>query len=246
MAWTSGGGRFVAALVWFAIGTSAGAQPTADAQQSFDPSFDRYLLFSGVELWKAGSFLHGGFVWSPDGLAAEGFALKLLSGTGRYRYRSGATDITGDTVVLAAMPGWRIKHDRFEATVYAGLDLQRHRFRPDDPGNELAGLDIGTRFAGEVWFEPAATTMMQAWATWSSIDAGYSVRGAVGWRLFDGFFLGPEVQALGDGNYRQHRAGIHLTAWRTGAFEWSAGLGYAHDRTSGAGAYLRVGILTRQ
>lgn len=231
-----------AALMICGICGGAGAEPRAGADQSSD----RFLLFSGVELWKAGGFLHGGMVWSPNGLAAEGFALKLLSGAGRYQYRSGPTDITGNAVVLTAMPGWRIKRDRLEATIYAGLDLQHHRFRPDDPGNQLRGLHVGTRFAGELWFEPTDAAMVQAWATWSSIDAGYSVRGAVGWRLFDRFYLGPEAQALGDGRYRQTRVGIHLTAWRLGTLEWTAGLGYAHDKANGAGAYLRVGVLTRR
>jgi hypothetical protein len=88
--------------------------------------------------------------------------------------------------------------------------------------------------------------MTQAWATWSTIGTGYSVRGAAGWRLLDRFYLGPELQALGDGHYRQLRAGLHLTAWRTGAFEWSAGLGYASDQTGGGGAYIRLGVLTRR
>lgn len=233
---------FAAALVFWAICASASAEPRTGADQSAD----RYLLFSGVELWKAGGFLHGGMVWSPDGLAADGFALKLLSGAGRYHYLSGATDITGHAMVFTAMPGWHIKRDRLEATVYAGFDLQRHWFRPDDVENQLRGLHIGTRFAGEVWYEPTDATMMQAWATWSSVDAGYSVRGAVGWRLFDWFYLGPEAQALGDGHYRQVRVGIHLTAWHTGAFEWTAGLGYASDKANGAGAYLRLGVLTRR
>jgi hypothetical protein len=233
---------FAAALVFWAICAGASAEPRAGADQSAD----RYLLFSGVELWKAGGFLHGGMVWSPDGLAADGFALKLLSGAGRYHYLSGATDVTGNAMIFTAMPGWRIKRDRLEATVYAGFDLQRHWFHPDDVENQLRGLHIGTRFAGEVWFEPTDATMMQAWATWSSVDAGYSVRGAVGWRLFDWFYLGPEAQALGDGPYRQVRVGIHLTAWRTGALEWTAGLGYASDKANGAGAYLRLGVLTRR
>lgn len=232
----------VAALMFCGVCTSAGAEPRA----ATDQSIDRYLLFSGVELWKAGGFLHGGIVWSPNGVTVEGFSLKLLSGAGRYQYRSGTTDITGTAAVFTAMPGWRIKRDHLEATIYAGLDLQGHRFRPDDASNQLRGLHIGTRFAGELWFEPNDASMMQAWATWSSIDSGYSVRGAAGWRLFDRLYVGPEAQALGDGHYRQTRVGIHLTAWHLGPLEWSAGLGYAHDKTNGAGAYLRVGFLTRR
>lgn len=243
MAWWGRSAKLcLATLMLLAICAGASAEPDAVPDQSID----RYLLFSGAELWKMGGFLHGGMVWSPNGLGTEGFAVKLMSGAGRYHYWSGTTDVTGNMLIFSAMPGWRFKQNRLEATVYAGLDLQRHWFRPEDVENNLRGLHFGARLAGEVWYEPSNATMVQAWATWSSIGSGYSVRGAAGWRLFDWFYLGPEVQALGDGHYRQTRAGLHLTAWHTGALEWSAGLGYASDPTNGGGAYVRLGVLARR
>ena len=33
----------------------------------------RFLLFSGVDLWRDGQFLHRGLLWSPHGLDREGF-----------------------------------------------------------------------------------------------------------------------------------------------------------------------------
>lgn len=241
MAWRSRSISFCAAVQVLAICGAANAEPGSASDQTAK----HYLLFSGAELWPAGGFLHGGMVWSPHGLAAEGFALKVVSGAGRYQYWSGATAVTGHALSLSALPGWRSKWGRLETTVYAGLDFQRHWFRPDDIENRLRGLHVGARLTGEAWYEPTNATMLQGWATWSSIGSGYSIRGATGWRLLDAFYLGPEVQALGDGHYRQLRAGLHLTAWHTGAFEWSAGLGYARDQTNG-GAYVRVGILTRR
>jgi hypothetical protein len=116
---------------------------------------ERILLFSGVELSRKGGFLFGGFVWSPHGINAEGFAMKTLAGGGVYRYRSGAEQIVGRQVLNSVMPGWRFKLERFEASLFAGLDVQTHRFHPDDPGNRLAGTHVGMRFAGDVWWEPS-------------------------------------------------------------------------------------------
>lgn len=59
----------------------------ADAQDAH--ATERLLLFSGVDLSRTSGFLFGGFVWSPDGINAEGFAMKTLFGGGVYRYRSG-------------------------------------------------------------------------------------------------------------------------------------------------------------
>ena len=40
---------------------------------SGEASSQRYLLFSGLDLWRNGGFLHGGMLWSPAGLGQEGF-----------------------------------------------------------------------------------------------------------------------------------------------------------------------------
>jgi hypothetical protein len=86
---------------------------------------DRYLLFSGFDVWRNGGFVHGGFLWSPDGLAREGFSLKLLLAGGSYRYQSGTIDITGQQALAAVMPGWRFKGDRIELTVFAAPTCNR-------------------------------------------------------------------------------------------------------------------------
>lgn len=47
---------------------------------------ERILLFSGVELSRTGGFLFGGFVWSPHGINAGGFAMKTLAGGSRATF----------------------------------------------------------------------------------------------------------------------------------------------------------------
>jgi hypothetical protein len=79
----------------------------------------------------------------------------------------------------------------------------------------------------------------------STIGPNYWVRAAVGWYALDTAWFGPEVMALGGDRYQQVRAGVHVTAFRTKAFEWSMGLGYAHDSEDGSGGYLRAGVLAR-
>ena len=72
--------------------------------------------------------------------------------------------------------------------------------------------------------------MVAADASLSTIGPSYNVRLAAGLRAFDAFYVGPEVQAFGaDDNYRQFRAGLHVTGLRTGEFEWSVGAGWATD-----------------
>jgi len=49
-----------------------------------------------------------------------------------------------------------------------------------------------------------------------------------------------------DDNYRQFRAGLHATGFRTGGFEWSAGAGWAIDTDDRSCAYGKLGVFTRR
>ena len=111
----------------------------------------RWMFFAGTEAWHSGAFGHGGLLWSPGGLFADGFALKLLAGGGTYRYRSGGVDVFGTAMLGSIMPGWRFRAGKLEVTVTAGLDVQDHRLSPDDPGNALRGALFGVRAGADAW-----------------------------------------------------------------------------------------------
>ena len=95
--------------------------------------------------------------------------------------------------------------------------------------------------------EPTSSTMIAADGSVSSIGASYNARLAFGWRVFDRYYLGPEVQGFSAGdNYLQFRAGLHVTGLRTAWFEWSGGLGWATDSDDRDGLYGRLGVLMRR
>jgi hypothetical protein len=223
----------------------ASAEPdTASPEQA------RLLLFSTTDLWRHGGFAHGGLLWAPSGLDRDGPVLKLMFGGGIYRYISGAlgnTDVRGDLLAAAILPGWRFVRDGFAATVFLGADFQQHRLTPDDPSAGLRGGYVGARAGFDLWYQPTAMTMVVADASISTVGPSYNARLAAGLRVFDAFYVGPEVQGFAaDGNYRQFRAGVHVTGFRTGEFEWSAGMGWATDTDERSGAYGKLGVFTRR
>jgi len=209
----------------------------------------RFLLFSTTDLWRHGGFAHGGVLWAPSGLDRDGPVLKLVFGGGIYHYLSGAlgnADVRGQLLAAAVLPGWRFVRDGFALTVFLGYDFQQHRLTPDDLSAGLRGNYSGARVGFELWYQPTAMTMIAADASLSSIGPSYNVRLAMGVRAFDTFYFGPELQAFGaDGNYRQFRAGFHVTGLRTGSFEWSAGAGWATDTDDRTSAYGKLNVLTR-
>ena len=231
-----------AAFIVCGVGVSTGPARAGDDGAQF-------LLFSGADLWRDGQFMHGGLLWSPGGLDRDGLIVKLIASGGRYRYRSGALDnawVTGTEEEVQALPGWRFKRDRLELKVFAGLDVKDDATSPYDPSNRLHGTSVGARAAADLWFEPTPSTMIAADASLSSIVNSYSARAAVGWRLRDWFYLGPEAQTFARVGFTQARIGLHLTGLKTGPFEWSAAAGWSADSDHRSSPYLRIGILTRR
>lgn len=224
------------------------------------PAPQRFMLFTGADLWRNGGFAHAGVMWAQNGLDNEGLVLKLAVGGGLYRYHSSALgdfEITGFKTDASVLPGWRFRRGDFLVTVFAGLDWQRHKLLPDDPNAGLRGSYAGLRTAVELWYQPSTTTMLAADIAASTIGPSYSGRLAYGWRLFDKFYAGPEVSGFtSNGNYRQVRAGLHVTGLKFSTFsrkylewlnfEWSAGAGLARDSDHRQSVYLRLGLLMRQ
>lgn len=207
---------------------------------------ERFLYFSGFDLWREGASSYGGLQWSPGGLNNDGFTLKLLLAGGQYRYTAGATEITGTNFLAAALTGWRIKRGNFEAKLFAGLDLQHHILSPVDPTNNLRGTHVGLRVGADLWWEPTQKMMLASSLSGSTIGTNFGARIAVGWRVLDRFWIGPEIETMGDEIYRQYRVGAHLTSLKYGPFEWAFGAGYSEDSDHRAGLYGRFSLLTRR
>lgn len=222
----------------------AAALTTAAAAGGENPS---WLFFSGTDLWRYGDFLYGGVLWSPAGLNKDGFTLKMLLDGGRYSYVSGALDesIDGFKLSAAALPGWRFSRNSLTVSVFAGPVVQDYRLTPADPGSRLHGLYIGGEVAADLWYQPNALTMAAVNGAVASIGPTGYLRAAIGVRLFDRAFVGPEVEQLWCGDYQQIEFGGHLTALRFQGLEWSMGTGLALTSDQRTGPYLRLGVNAR-
>ncbi len=220
---------------------------------NISPPQPTFMYAGGLEGWYHGAFAYGAVLWSPYGLYDAGFTVKLLSGGGFYRYNSGAlrgAEVTGVQQIASLMPGWRFKADKFEATVYAGLDMQQHSLSRVDPGASLSGYHYGVCAGADLWHEPQKGVMVAANVSVSSIGPSYSARIATGWWVADAIWLGPEATHLGNPayggpSYMQWRVGAHATGFWYRGFEFSAAAGYARDSDRRQGAYGRFSLLAR-
>jgi hypothetical protein len=213
------------------------------------PDNPSFLLFAGTDLWRDGAFGNGGLMWSPAGLGQDGFTFKLLLAGGQYVYPSTnlGVDVAGTLVSASALPGWRMTHDGLTIDVFAGGIVQNYRLTPYDPQSLLRGRYAGGQLATDVWYQPDPATMIAFDGTIASIAAIGAARAAIGWRMSEQFFLGPEVQTLWCLDYQQYRLGAHITGYRVDGLEWSAAAGAAveSDRRGSVAPYLRIGVNVR-
>lgn len=239
---------------WSAALAAAALWLLCPAAYAGDGDDAKVILFSGRDLWRNGAFAYGGFIAAPGGFEDDGLLLKVLMSGGVYRYNAGDLDgarVIGAEGTVQVLPGFRIKRFGVEAKIFFGLDAERHKLWPDDPGNTLHGTDLGIRVAAEFWTAPTANTMLAANVALSSIATSNSGRIAFGWRvceeLFeDGFYVGPEAQYFGAEGYRHLRLGIHITELKAETYGWSAGLGFARASDGASGPYVRVGFNVRR
>ncbi len=163
---------------------------------------------------------------------------------GRYSYNSSAlqTKIDGTMLSGAALPGFRFVRNALTVGLFAGPVVQDYRLSPYDPGSRLRGLYVGAQLATDVWYQPTATIMAAVNGSLVSIGPTGYLRGALGYRVLDAMFVGPETAMLWCGNFQQLEVGAHLTGLHVGTSEWSAGAGWSMDSDRRSGPYLRLGV----
>lgn len=253
-----GAGRVVAqGLDGDAIATEMAAQSapqSLDAMASVLPTFDlltggtqpgRLLFYTGVDAWHFGATGYGGVQWAPRGLDKEGFILRLIASEGLERYNAVPKRITTQIFRASVLPGWKFKRDGFEVQIFAGPD-----FEIDTPDSinatKMRGTHFGARGGADFWWEPIPQLMLASSFSATTIANAYSARGAMGWRLADLFWLGPEISTSGDDFSQQYRVGIHLTGFKAAGLDWSAAAGYVQDSFNRNGIYGRLGVSLRR
>jgi hypothetical protein len=232
-----------AAIAAAAVGRAA-AQDAAllatGPEDASPPSPERFLLFSGVDLWRASAAAYGGLHWAPGGLNEDGLVARLLLSRNVERYADTSSTISR----VSALAGVRVKLDAFELKLMAGPQLESND--PTSPAATLRGTRLGLQAVAETWWEPAPELVLASSWSVTTLGTGYGGRLAAGLRLFDMIWSGPEVSGFTDAFSTQYRVGLHLTGLRWQDLEWSAAAGYLQDSYHRNGAYGRVSVLVRR
>ncbi|MGO4406064.1 cellulose biosynthesis protein BcsS [Bosea sp. RAF48] len=169
------------------------------------------------------------------GLAESGFRLFLKAGGSQEQTRRQPPHGTTYKAESQALLGyeWRIGDSFF--ALYAGSDVESEQ-SVETFGPSMITTRYGARLQADLWAMPADGMMLQANAYVSSVNHRLWGRLAPGWQMPTGFYVGPEVEAYREQDYRKLRLGLHLTGLRFLNLEWrlSGGWQRTSDRPSNA------------
>lgn len=236
-------GCAVAAVVSVAsIGRGAGqdAPAASISPGENERSATQFLLFSGVDLWRASTALYGGLHWAPAGLNNDGIVVRLLLSRNFERYGDSSNTISR----VSALAGIRAARGSFDIKLMAGP--QHESNDPTSPDARLRGSRLGLQAIIETWWEPTPELLVASSWSGGTLDSNYAGRLAIGWRVFGPAWIGPEIASASDEFSTQYRIGLHLTGLAVDDLEWSGAVGWLDDSFRRRGFYGRIGVLLRR
>ncbi|MDP4023015.1 cellulose biosynthesis protein BcsS [Methylobacterium sp. NEAU 140] len=178
-------------------------------------------------------------------LNTSGVRLRVDGLLGSYRAeRPGAPRSIGEQADLAGMIGYALVGDSSVLSGFVGLNVRRDETSHFDPSVSAARTEVGVKTALDFYARPTALTMVHATGSYATTFNAYYGRLRFGFASFAGGYLGPELTALGDDNYRQWRAGAHLSGMQFGALQFGVSAGYVHDHVRKGGVYTTLDLRT--
>ena len=206
-------------------------------------------LYFGTDVNTNGGLLgYGGILYAPYGRDKSGLRLSLFGLAGRYRYSdndpTAPTTFKGRFASVDALVGYSAVMNNGAVTAAIGANYQSHDITPFDPNNPVRGDRLGFKVQGDFWTNPTERTVVVGIASYSTaFNTYYSVlRG--GYDFFGlGFYIGPEVGALGNARTDQQRVGLAVIGIPVAnRVTLSLSGGWLHERTARDGAYFTANL----
>ena len=192
------------------------------------------VIFGSMEAGPTKTFLSVGMKRAVGGsLTDSGFRLFVKAGGSQEqtrRHRPHGVTYKSEAQALLGYE-WRIGSSFL--ALYAGSDAESEQ-RIETFGPSFIATRYGARVQADLWIVPSPGLVVQANGYLSSLNGRLWARVAPGWQLPAGFYLGPEIEAYRERDYRKYRLGLHLTGLRFLGLEWrlSGGLQKTSDRPS--------------
>lgn len=117
---------------------------------------ERFLFYSGFDLWNFGYAGYVGAQWAPRSLNSDGFVLSVFMSDGVELFDATTTRYRTSIFRAAILPGWRFKRGNLEVKIFAGPDFERDVYSPVMLRAQPYRNSIGARATVDLWWEPTS------------------------------------------------------------------------------------------
>lgn len=216
--------------------------------ESGDPR--RLVLFASMEAGPATTFGSAGFKLGFGGpLDASGFRVMGKLGSGlepRQSVTVSGARLTSDVMTpeTMAVTGYEWKLGTTYVGLYGGAEVDARLATKSLTLDRPARL--GPRLQLDIWSNPTPETLVHYSGNLGGATFHVWSRLALGWRVFDLAFLGPEAEIYREKDYAKMRLGIHLTGLKLFGTEMRVSSGWQRAGKTEKGAYVTLGVLWKR
>lgn len=210
-----------------------------------------FVVFTGANLSEFTWYAFVGGIYSPFGDIREtGFLVRGFFGFGEYDYdversvsdgtpsgKQFTVGIDGDIVAGDLMVGYQLMMNRLALRAFVGGNLKDHDLDPEDDNNPARGAAAGAKFQIELFAPLAQKLWVSAMVSYATTSDDYWSRVRFGYRVAQGWTIGPEGVFTGSAKYGQQRVGGFISSSVTDEITATLSGGYADDRNRGDTAY---------
>jgi hypothetical protein len=187
---------------------------------------------------------YAGVLYAPTGMGTSGIRLSAFGLYGKYQYHDESNLFQGRFASVDALIGWSHVFSNGAITTAIGVNYQDQRVKPFDPFNPVQGSVAGFKIQQDFWVNPTERTLVVGIASYSTAFRTYYSILRGGYDFFGkGFFIGPEVGALGNERTDQFRLGAVLTGLQVlSNAKLAISGGWLHERSEREGAYITANL----
>ena len=206
---------------------------------------DRGVWISGIDFHKDSHYYFSGITVAFNGdLDRDGFVLRVMGVREDFDLDPGSGRSWQGDVML----GYLFNRRTYEIGLFAGLDYQNVRLRPDDPTAEVRGTETGFKVAGFAVSDRDQPYYFNFYGQYSTAFDSYSLRARLGLTR-NRVAFGPEFILTGDEEDRSRRFGAFTTfdlrlarpieVTLSGGYQWAddSSTGTPFGCTGGDGGY---------
>ena len=220
------------------------ASPEREAEA--EPSNPLTVVFSSVEIGASTSVSTGFKRALGLSLDEEGFIIMGTTGASRRNERTveswGISKVSHLSSEASLLLGYQWKTESAVVAVFVGPEMDHRRKIVDGHMPRVERPTFGGRLLAEVWAHPSDTTLATGTLLVGTAPLRLWARHQYGWRVWDSFYVGPEVVLSLEEDSGEARLGLHVTGFEIGGYTFniSGGLLLREDREPGGYAALTL------